>query len=142
VAALSREHGDPMNEVKLSIAVTIVASLLSGILGVVISTVYHRLYEKRRMKIETLKAFVGYRYDVTGDSFSRALNEVFLVFHDSPRVLGLLSEYHSKVTARQPSEDGLVRLFKAMCDNVGVSYGEFNDSFFLQPFNARPSTRA
>lgn len=131
-----------MDQMKLSIAVTIVASLLSGIIGVIISTVYHRRYEKQRMKIETLKAFVGYRYDLKGDSFSRALNEIFLVFHDSTKVLTLLSKYHSKVTARQPSEDELVRLFKAMCDDVGMKYDEFNDSFFLKPFNTRPSGMA
>lgn len=125
---------------QLSIAVTIVSSLISGIVGVIISTIYHRRYERRRMKIDTLKAFVGHRYDLKGDAFSRALNEIFLVFHDSAAVMNLLSEYHSKVTARQSSEDELIKLFKAMCKDVGMEYGQFNDSFFLKPFNTRPSS--
>lgn len=42
-----------------------------------------------------------------------------------------LSVYHQRVTERQSSEDELIKLFKAMCDDVSLPYSEFNDSFFL-----------
>jgi len=117
--------------------ITIASSLVSGILGVVISTIYYRRYEKRKTKIDTLTRFVGNRYDLKGAEFSRALNEVFVVFQDSRDVMSALSRFHEKTVASQNSEDDLVRLFKAMCNDVGVKYDQFNDSFFLRPFNVK-----
>ena len=92
------------------------------------------------MKIQTLKTFVGCRYDLKGEHFSRALNEIFLVFNDSPIVLNLLSDFHGKVVARQPPEDELLKLFKAMCSDVKMNYVNFNDSFFLKAFNTANSS--
>jgi len=119
------------------ILITIISSLISGIVGVIISTIYYRRYEKRKIKVDTLTRFVGNRYDIKGDKFSGALNEIFVVFQSSRDVMNTLSRYHEKVVARQNPEDDLIRLFKAMCDDVGVKYDQFNDSFFLHPFNLR-----
>lgn len=121
------------------IAIPFIATVFSGIVGVVVSTGFYVRYERRKEKLETLRRFMGNRYDVVGDEFSRALNEVFVVFKDSPKVMQALSAYHQKVVERQGSDlDELVKLFKSMCDDIGLSYSEFNDSFFLTPFNARP----
>jgi hypothetical protein len=122
------------------ITVTIIASSISGIVGVIISTFFYIRHERRKDKIETLKRFMGNRYDLVGDEFSRAINEVFVVFKGSPKVMKALSAYHEKVTANNGSEDELIKLFKAMCNDVGLSYIEFNDSFFLRPFNTRPTS--
>jgi hypothetical protein len=121
-----------------NVIVMVIAPLFSGLLGVVISTIYYRRYEKRKMKIDTLKKFAGNRYDLNGDEFSRALNEIFIVFQDSPAVMEALSDYHEVVTARQESGDRLIKLFKAMCKDVNIKFEQFNDSFFLSPFNTRP----
>lgn len=125
-----------------SILVTIGSSLLSGIVGVVISTIYYRRYEKRRTKIDTLKRFFANRFDLKGDEFSRAINEIFVIFHDSSEVMAALSEFHEKVTSRQSSEDALLRLHKAMCKDVNINFDRFNDSFFLKPFNTKPDSMA
>ncbi len=122
------------------VVVTIVASVISGIAGVVISTIFYVRHERRKDKLETLRRFTGNRYDLVGDEFSRALNEIFVVFKRSPKVMQALSAYHQKVTERQSSEDELVKLFKSMCDDLGLSYSEFNDSFFLHPFNTRATS--
>jgi hypothetical protein len=84
---------------------------------------------------------MGNRYDLKGDEFSRALNEIYVVFNDSKTVKEALSAYHAAVTnPGQSSEDELVNLFKVMCGTLGISHAEFNDSFFLRPFNTRPSS--
>jgi len=119
------------------ILITIFSSLISGVFGVIISTAFYVLHERRKDKIETLRKFFGNRYDLLGDEFSRALNEVFVVFEKSPKVIAALSEYHKKVIIRQNSEDELIKLFKAMCNDVKLGYSDFNDSFFLHPFNTR-----
>ena len=120
-----------------NIVVTIIASVISGIASVVISTIFYVRHENRKDKLETLRRFMGNRYDLIGDEFSRAINEVFVVFKKSPKVMEALSAYHQKVTEGQSSENELIKLFKAMCDDVGLPYSEFNDSFFLRPFNTR-----
>lgn len=120
--------------------ITVFSSVISGILGVGISTWYYRRYENRKYKLESLKKFMGNRYDLTGDEFSRALNEIFVVFEDSPKVMEALSKYHESINSPKDSEDDMVLLFKAMCKEVGISHADFNDSFFLRPFNTRPSS--
>ena len=121
----------------MGILITIISSLISGVIAVVVSIIYYRRYEKRRIRVDTLTRFVGNRYDIRGDEFSRALNEIFVVFQGSREVMSVLSRYHGKVITEQNSEDDFIRLFKAMCNDVGVKYDEFNDSFFLTPFNLR-----
>ncbi|WP_143075614.1 DUF6680 family protein [Desulfomicrobium apsheronum] len=119
------------------ILITILSSLISGMVAVIVSTVFYVFHELRKDKLETLRRFVGNRYDIRGDEFSRALNEVFVVFEKSPKVIAALSEYHKKIITRQNSEDELIKLFKAMCNDVNLGYSDFNDSFFLPPFNTR-----
>ena len=70
-----------------NIYVTIVASGISGIAGVIISTIFYIRHENRKDKLETLRRFMGNRYDLVGDEFSRAINEVFVVFKKSPKVM-------------------------------------------------------
>jgi len=125
-----------------AIIVTVVSSLLSGIVAVIISTVYYRRHEKRRTKIDTFKRFFSNRYDLKGDEFSRAINEIFVIFHDSEKVVSALRAYHQRVTDKQNSEDELLRLHKAMCKDVNISFDKFNDSFFLRPFNTRHTSMA
>jgi len=119
----------------------LVAALLSGVVGVAISIVYHRRYEKRRTKIDTFKRFFSNRYDLKGDEFSRAINEIFVVFHESKEVISTLRAFHQRVTDKQPSENELLKLHKAMCKVVNIKFDKFNDSFFLRPFNTRPSSK-
>ena len=80
------------------------------------------------------------RYDLKGDEFSIAINEILVIFEGSPKVMKALSDHYEKVTGGHNSEDALLKLFKAMCDDVGLAHNEFNDSFFLRPYNARPSS--
>lgn len=76
------------------VLIIIISSLISGIIGVVISIIYHRKAEKRQAKINTLKQFVGYRYNLEGEHSTKALNEIFVVFQDSQLVLEKLNEFH------------------------------------------------
>jgi hypothetical protein len=128
-------------DVTTSIIVTLVSSLISGIVAVIISIVYYRRYEKRRTKIDTLKRFFANRYDLKGDEFSRAINEIFVIFHDSEEVLSALRAFHQRIIDKQNSEDELLRLHKAMCNAVNIAFDKFNDSFFLRPFNTRADSR-
>lgn len=121
------------------VALTLVSSLLSGLLGVAISTAYYRRFEHRRVKLDTLTRLLGFRFDIGGDEFSRALNEVFVVFHDSPEVLRALQDFHDVTVSRQSAlaNDRLMALLKALCRDARVNPAGISDSFYLMPFNMR-----
>lgn len=118
----------------------IISSLLSGLVGVLVSTWFYARYQRRKDKLETLRKFMANRYDLKGDEFSIAINEIVVIFAGSPKVMKALSEHHEKVAGNHNSEDALLKLFKAMFEDVGLAHNEFNDSFFLIPYNTRPSS--
>ncbi len=121
-------------------AITIASSLISGLVGLGISTLHYRRFEAKKFKVDTVKKFIANRYDLRGDEFSRALNEIFMVFNKSPKVMAALELFHTNITTNRPAEDSLVALFKALCSEIGIDPTKFNDSFFLRPFNTRPSS--
>jgi hypothetical protein len=121
------------------ILITIISSLISGISGVVISIVYHQKAEKRQQKFNTLKDFVGYRYDLKCESFTKALNEIFLVFQDSKKVIEKFNELHEIVVSKQTAliDDKLIALFKEMCKNLNIDPNKYSESSFLKAFNVK-----
>ena len=116
----------------------IIASLLSGLIGVIVSSIFYRRYEKRKQKLDTFRRLLGNRWAITEvkesnfehfrGEFIVALNEIFVVFHDSDSVRDALNTYH-----KSKSLDNLISLFKAICKDLKISY-EFNDSIFSEPF--------
>lgn len=119
----------------------IFSSLLSGLLGVIISNIYHKRNEVRRAKLQTLKSLLGNRYDITGDAFTEALNELFVVFYDSKEVIKALIDSHevslNDIKSRDVANLKLLELFKAMCSNLKINQDPLTDNFFLQPFNTK-----
>ena len=119
----------------------IFSSLLSGLLGVIISNIYHKRNEVRRAKLQTLKSLLGNRYDITGDAFTEALNELFAVFYDSKEVIKALIDFHevslNDIKSRDVANLKLLELFKAMCSNLKINQDPLTDNFFLQPFNTK-----
>ena len=121
-----------------SIWVVIASSVISGIVGVVVTIIYSHLYEKRRMKLDILRRFAATRYDAGGEEFAKTMNEIFIVFQDSPKVMQSLADYH-RFAKPDDWRDSLLKLFKEMCRNAGVKV-EFNDSFFFTPLIPKPKT--
>ncbi|MBN1567953.1 MAG: hypothetical protein JXA73_08895 [Acidobacteria bacterium] len=121
-----------------SLWISVMIALISGLIGALITqfAVNHR--EERRFRIDTVKRFAANRYDLTGNEFSRALNEIFIVFNDYPVVMKSLSEFHEAIVSKQgaaAASNKLIILFKEMCHITDIKYEQFNDSFFLTPFN-------
>ena len=120
----------------------LIASLFSGLIGVVVSACYYARYERRKSKFETLRRFSGNRFDVRNVEFSRVINEIFVVFNGSDEVINALQDYLEGILEKRASNDLLIKLFKKMCDDVGLPYKDLNDSFFLTPFNNRPTSES
>lgn len=119
----------------------IFSSLISGLLGVIISNIYHKRNEVRRAKLQTLKSLLGNRYDITGDAFTEVLNELFVVFYDSKEVIKALKDFHevslNEIRSNDVANIKLLELFKAMCSNLKINQDPLTDNFFLLPFNTR-----
>ena len=123
-----------------AIIVTIVASLLSGIVAVIVSTYYYRRYDKAKLKRDVLRRFVGNRHFLTvvppgskGEPFI-ALNEAFIVFADSPDVIMSLKKMHKELGQPERLLDNIVALVKAMADSAGISLQDFDETLITKPF--------
>lgn len=68
-----------------AIWVTILSSLISGIVGVLVSTWYFYKLERHKLKLDLARRLLGNRFSITGDAFSCAVNEVIAVFADIGR---------------------------------------------------------
>ena len=113
----------------------------SGLLGIVISTIYYFRHEKYLMKLKTLKEFASNRFDIKGDPFSRALNEISVVFNQSKEVKDALLAFHNNASGvtihSRLANDLLVKLNRAMCKDLGINIDDLTDEFFLTPFNTK-----
>lgn len=129
----------------MNIWLSVATSLLSGLIGVVVSTLYYRRYENRRMKLDLIRKLAGSRYQVAGgisawgaDSFFVSLNEVFVVFHDQPKVVQAIDRLRRELGQPGNIGNNLPAFFKEMFKTVGLRNEYLNDSFILGPFTPPP----
>lgn len=122
-----------------TIATTIIASLLSGIIGIAASSYFVYRLERRKLKFDLAKRLLGYRFSIKGDEFSCAMNQVIAVFSDSPQVLQAMKNLYRALEASEKSqaEEALVDFLKAVCKDSGLAQIILNDSYFLKTFHAR-----
>ena len=122
-----------------AVIVTIISSLISGIIGVGVSTWYFYKLERHKLKLDLARRLLGSRYDLRGDAFSCAINEVIAVFADSEDVLLKMAQFHETLqTQGNPStDDALIDLLNSVCKASGLSQATLNDTYPLKVFNAR-----
>ena len=97
-----------------------------------------RLY--RKIKIDTLRNFVSYRYDTKNIEFMKTINEIFIVFRNSKEVIDTLNKLHEHVSVDQINlaNDCLVKLFKEMCRDLKININKFaDDSVFIRTFGIK-----
>lgn len=121
------------------VLVTIIAALISGLIGVLISARFFSRLEKRKLKIDTARRLLGYRYDVTSEQFSVAINEVFVVFGDSSKVLKAMQDFYEALSApgKPHADERLVTFLKTICEDVGIVHKDISDAYFRKTFNLR-----
>jgi hypothetical protein len=126
------------NDLVINALLVIVAALISGLVGVIISNRDFKKTEIRRLKIKVLQQMMGSRYEVNGKEFLGALNQVAIVFCDSKEVLTALKVVADDVMTpnRNPqlSNQRLLDLFKARFKNLDINTEPLTDNFFLTAF--------
>ena len=126
---------------KEAIILTLVSSIISGVLGVVISSMFYSRLETRRNKFETARKMFGSKHEISGNEFQSSINETIIVFSDSPEVIksvqAMFNIVETPLAARSPraADDALINLMKAMCKNLGINYKDLPDSYYLKYFS-------
>lgn len=118
---------------------TIISSLISGVIGVMVSMWYFYKLERHKLKLDLARRLLGNRFSISGDEFSRAMNEVIGVFADSPAVLTKLERMYEAIQAigKPNAEAALIDFLKVVCKASGLSQIVLNDAFLLKAFNAK-----
>ena len=117
--------------------ITIIASLLSGLFGSLITTAINNKKEAEREKVGYKKYvfqnLIAFRGDATDNypssgNFVLNLNQVFIAFNDNKKVLTAFENYRKDM-----STDALITLLKEMAKDIGIDYQFANDDLFLRP---------
>jgi len=122
-----------------AVVITLIASLLSGLIGAGISMWYFYKLERHKLKLDLARRLLGNRFSITGDAFSCAMNEVIAVFADSEEVLSMMGRFYEVLqTHGKPNADGaLIDLLKSVCKASGLTQAVLNDAYLLKTFNPR-----
>lgn len=122
-----------------AVLITVLSSLVSGIIGAALSVWYFYKLERHKLKLDLARRLLGNRFSITGDAFSCAMNEVIAVFADSDEVLSRMGRlYEALQTPGKPNADGaLIDFLKAVCKASGLTQVTLNDGYFIKTFNAR-----
>lgn len=123
-----------------AIFVTLIASLLSGLIGVAISAYFFGSLERKKLKIDTARRLIGNRHNIEGEEFQQAMNEVMIVFSDTPSVIRAMDEFWRIIATvhgpgrAEAANSSLISLLKAVCASIGLHPKELNDSQYLRFF--------
>ncbi len=121
------------------IVVTVIASLLSGLVGVGVSAWFFYRLERQKQKLDLARRLLGNRYSIKGDAFTCSMNEVIAVFADSDEVLTKMKLLYEALQApgKSNAEPALIDFLKAVCKESGLTQTSLNDTYLLKTFNPR-----
>lgn len=120
----------------MTIVITLVSAIISGILATIITLCVNHHMETKRIKRELLYDVFGYRYLLTDNSkthgqdtslLNRALNRIPIIFNKNQKVM---TAYDKFVLANDTVDknDIFITLCKEMCIDVGINVDNWNDS--------------
>ncbi|MBN1383920.1 MAG: hypothetical protein JW983_03435 [Elusimicrobia bacterium] len=125
---------------KHSASVVIIASLLSGLITFILSSWFYWNLEERKIKIDTAKRLMGYRYDLRGEGFTKAINESLIIFADDENVVKAIEELYTtlSVPEKPDANSKMLALLKAVCKDIDrLPKNIDNDAYFLKVFNKK-----
>lgn len=123
------------------------SSLLSGLIGVVVSACFFARLERRKLKVDTARRLLGSRFNIEGTEFQQAMNEVLVVFSDEKRVTKAMDEFWNAVEKErgpdrgEKTNAGLLKVLKAVCSSVGLHPKNLSDAEYDATRTPAPARR-
>lgn len=119
-----------------SIYITIISSLLSGIVATFITVIYYKRQERRQRKLDLLASIMRNINAITRPidenrktQLAGFLNEAFIVFNENSEILRQLENSKENVT-----NEKLIKVVKLMCQDLKIDYTNLTDEFISKPF--------
>lgn len=122
--------------------VTIGSSLISGLLGVGISAWFFDRLERRKLKVDTARRLIGFRFNTASSEFQQALNEILVVFADESDVIEAIKELYENLENSHKPDSGVIddasltKVLKLVCSSIGLHPKQFDDKDYLKIFGS------
>jgi len=116
-----------------TIAITLISSLLSGLIGAVTSFWFFYKLERKKLKVDLARRILGYRFDTGSENFSCAINEIVAIFSDSKEVLQCLDRFHYAVRSGNATIE-LGHLLKSLCESADLTNPMLDDQTFRRVY--------
>lgn len=122
-----------------AILITLVSSLISGLIGVTIAAWFFYRIERYKLKLDLARRLFGCRHSIVGDGFSTAMNEVFVIFAGEEEVIQNMGHLYSVIeTPGKPNLEVVFSDFlKSVAKSAGLGKSKLNDAYFIKTFNAK-----
>ena len=127
----------------MDIIIAILSIIFSGITASMVTLCWQRKAEKRKYKMEVFQMIIAHRQDLgecgrNSGKFEEAVNQVFIAYNDSDKVLKAFEEFRSSVIYKNEKESNLVisnllTLLKEMANELHIKYNFSNDDLFTKP---------
>lgn len=122
-----------------AILVTILSSLISGLIGVAVASWFFYRIERYKVKLDLARRLFGYRHSIVGDEFSTAMNEVFVVFAGEEDVIQNMGRLYTAIET--PGKPNLEIVFgeflKSVAKSAGLGKAKLNDAYLIKTFNVK-----
>ena len=118
----------------------VISSLLSGILGVIISAFYYSKKEKKNLQVNLITDLFGNRHKITSDDFNNSLNRVPIVFCESTLIISEYIKFHDLLTKERNSQkinDQLFYFLNLLVKHTKLSKNGFNDEVILRVYGIK-----
>lgn len=123
---------------QVSIWITLISSLVSGLVTFAVSTWFYVRHEERKQKLEVFRSLMGNRHGLTENpdpdvkrEFFKALNEAFVVFGESQDILKAVMNF--KICPNRAG-DNFTLLAREICSDLKIPDSTIKDEFFNEPF--------
>lgn len=134
---------------KEAIIITLISSIISGILATAITLYVNYKKEQIKVKRDLVDDVFGYRYQLSANGvhidksgIMKALNRIPIVFDDNEEVLKAYDKLHDVASMNldptvrnMKMDDALITLYKEMCKAAGIKVSNWNDSRIKNIFN-------
>lgn len=127
----------------MDIIIAILSIIFSGITASMVTLCCQRKAEKRKYKMEVFQMIIAHRQGLgecgrNSGKFEEAVNQVFIAYNDSDKVLKAFEEFRSSVIYKNEKESNLVisnllTLLKEMANELHIKYNFSNDDLFTKP---------